>query len=338
MLGLDRGASAADVRAAFRHLAHVCHPDVAGQNGTQRFQKITGAYALLKGLSTEELEKLTKEDPPQPDVEQGHPPKTLFDWYRKRAARLDEKQARSGENSEYARREAQRRGVRVDLILDQYDQRLSRHLEQLELNRDEGMVECILSRLKSSIPEVRCLALGRAGAFISREDVFQAVTDVLNRWDVDEGTARLVSGLPLDSGTRCRLAGDVAGHAASFPNSLLTSLLGLRQTEGKPDLSLMERYLSTVAPDGVALIMRHWPAGQSPSDATLRHLLASNDPQVLVPVLSAMKQHFPRSATNHKRRLAMLKEHPAPAVRVWGRVLSEGAAKEGRTEKERSSV
>ena len=54
VLGLAPGATAADVRSAFRRLARTCHPDVAGRQGAFRFQQITGAYTFLKGLTPEE--------------------------------------------------------------------------------------------------------------------------------------------------------------------------------------------------------------------------------------------------------------------------------------------
>jgi len=320
VLGLEPGASTADVRAAFRRLAHALHPDVAGQEEAGRFQRITGAYALLKGLTPEELERFTttttapEEGPQGEEPEQPPRPRNLFEWYRKRAGRLDE--------TEEARREAKRRGVRVDAVLERCDQRLSRHLERLERDRSEVRADAVLSRLKSSVPGVRRLALGRVGPLTDREDVMDALAALLNRQEVDEETARLVAGLPMDDDTRRRLAGEVAGHAGVFPNSLLASLLGLRQPGETPDLPLMERYLPSVSPAGVALILRHWPADPPPADVTLRRLLASDDPQVLIPVLSAMKQRFPASARQHRRRLAELQSHPAPAVRVWGRVLT----------------
>ncbi|MBR1672224.1 MAG: DnaJ domain-containing protein [Fretibacterium sp.] len=309
VLGLRPGASVADVRAAFRHLARACHPDVAGSAGAQRFQQITGAYALLKGLTPEELEALAQAEP-QPA--QRH--QTLFDWYRKRReSELDE--------AEDARRETRQRGRRVDIVLEQYDQRISHRLEQIERSEDETLAGNVLLRLRSDVPAVRRLALEHAGAFANRSDVRQALAALLTRWEVDDGSARLVAGLPLNRDTRRRLAADVAAHAASFPNALLTSLLDLRQQGGTVDPALMERYLSSAAPAGIALILRHWPAGQSPADATLRHLLESDDSQVLVPVLSAMKQHFPKAASRHKKRLSELQKHPTPAVRVWGRAL-----------------
>ena len=58
-LGLEPGATEADVRSAFRRLALTCHPDVVGQGGALRFQQITGAYSLLKGLAPDELRQLS---------------------------------------------------------------------------------------------------------------------------------------------------------------------------------------------------------------------------------------------------------------------------------------
>ena len=118
-----------------------------------------------------------------------------------------------------------------------------------------------------------------------------------------------------------RLAADVASRAGQFPNSLVMSLLALRSRDVLPDPLLMERYLVTVRPECVAAILRYWPDDSAPSDAALRRLLGSEDGQVLVPLLSAMKQRFPHAVPRFRGRLKELQEHPAPAVRVWCRVL-----------------
>lgn len=320
-LGLEPGATEADVRSAFRRLALTCHPDVVGQGGALRFQQIAGAYSLLKGLAPDELRQLSGAGWRQRSLVKRRA-STFLDWYRSRRdrARQEAEEARRAEQAE-ERRQAEERSERVDRVLEQYDRSLSRRLERMSKSADAAQLNDVLSRLRSSVAEVRRLALGRVGTLINRAEVRQAVSDLLCRWDVDEKTARLVGALPMEAVVLRRLAADVASRAGQFPNSLVMSLLALRSRDVLPDPLLMERYLVTVRPECVAAILRYWPDGSSPSDAALRRLLDSEDGQVLVPLLSAMKQRFPHAVPRFRGRLKELQEHPAPAVRVWCRVL-----------------
>lgn len=320
-LGLEPGATEADVRSAFRRLALTCHPDVVGQGGALRFQQIAGAYSLLKGLAPDELRQLSGAGWRQRSLVKRRA-STFLDWYRSRRDRVrqEAEEARRAEQAE-ERRQAEERSERVDRVLEQYDRSLSRRLERMSKSADAAQLSDVLSRLRSSVAEVRRLALGRVGTLINRPEVRQAVSDLLCRWDVDEKTARLVGALPMEAVVLRRLAADVASRAGQFPNSLVMSLLALRSRDVLPDPLLMERYLVTVRPECVAAILRYWPDGSSPSDAALRRLLDSEDGQVLVPLLSAMKQRFPHAVPRFRGRLKELQEHPAPAVRVWCRVL-----------------
>lgn len=319
VLGLAPGATPADVRSAFRRLARTCHPDVAGGQGAYRFQEITGAYTFLKGLTAEELRRLPSAGPERPS-EGSHWP-DLFAWYRRRAERVEAEAeaAREAERREEERR-ARVRDERIDRVFARYEEALSERLARMEGAADRLQVRDIVSRLGSSVLAVRHLVLGSLGSLASRDEVLQAIGEVLCRWEVDDRTARLVAGLPLSAGSRRRLAEGLVRRADALPDCLISALLGLRMGK-RPDPALLDRYLARVRPSGVALILRYWPESVSPSDGTLFRLIDTDDDRVLVPLLCAMKQRFPAAALRLRPRLTALLEHPAPTVRVWSRAL-----------------
>lgn len=47
ILGVSRTATPEELKKAFRKLARECHPDIAGNEGAERFKEVTAAYAEL---------------------------------------------------------------------------------------------------------------------------------------------------------------------------------------------------------------------------------------------------------------------------------------------------
>lgn len=329
VLGLEPGATAADVRSAFRRLALTCHPDVAGRAGSVRFQQITSAYALLKGIDPDELADLANPGGRMTQEPEKRGVSSIVDWYFKYRDRArEEAEASRDAVREEERRRREERSRRIDGVLDQYGRSLTRRLESLSKSADEGVVSDIISRLRSSVPAVRRLAVGRVGTLINREDVFSTVVDMMRAWEIDDSSARLVAALPMTAGNRRRMAEELATRASSLPIALIASLLSLRDASAVRDPVLMERYLLYADNAGVSLILRYWPEGAQPGDAVVRRLLDSRDDDTLISLLSAMKRCFPQAAERFVSRISELMDSRTPAVRVWCRALLSASGRE----------
>jgi hypothetical protein len=325
ILGLPPNATAAEVRVAFRRLAKTCHPDVAGRQGSRRFEQITGAYTFLRGLPPEALRHVTSVSgmtPPSPARKKPGWVNPLS-WRRKRREPLEEQEEREEQARRAQEAEEKRRRIR-EARAEQILARGERAVEDLLRRMEEEMRNCntqdLTLRLLSETPEVRHLALSRLGALANQSELLDVLISVLNRWDIDAKTARLVTALPLTPQNLRKLAIAFAERASMLPNSLLTFLLRLRAPEPL-DRELLERCIRSAGPGGVALILRSWPEGSFVSPTLLRSLLSCEDEAVLVPLLTVMKQRAVSCPPWGQTRLNALLSHPGVAVRVWAKAL-----------------
>ena len=170
-------------------------------------------------------------------------------------------------------------------------------------------------RLKSKNPKVINAALRHSGHLVKRVEFRRAVTDILRRPEIDETTANIIGSLPFDDMTRKLIAMDSSDNAANLPAGLILSLIG-------SDSDVMESFLIHVKPEDAAMILRRWPSGKTMSMTVIRFLLGTDDARILVPMLGAMKDHFPKAALQNKKRLAELESHSTAAVRAWAKKLS----------------
>ncbi|MBQ9574411.1 MAG: DnaJ domain-containing protein [Synergistaceae bacterium] len=300
-LGLNIGATPDDIHSAFRKLARELHPDVTGQKSNYRFQQITGAYTLLKNLQPEELEALTVPD----SLTENEKLRAEHERQQRRA------EAERIERAEKVKQEA--RSAKIDSILSKYESDLSDYYANRKSGDDSDMRDVIL-RLKSKKSKVINAVLKHSAPFANRVEFRKALTEILNRPEIELSTAEIAGSLPFDVRTRKLIALDTADNSGNFPAGLIISLIG-------NDSDAMESMLLHVSPENAAVILRRWPAGRVMNDGVIRSLLSSDDMRVLVPLLGAMMTHFPKSAVKHRKRLAELESHSAAAVRAWARKL-----------------
>lgn len=289
-LGLDAGATADDIHAAFRKLARELHPDVTGSRSDYRFKQITSAYTLLKNLTPEELGALSSQTAKNKDI---------FDYYsdRKKYQLNDEK---------------------INSIIDKYEAELKSFYPS-RAGLENFDMDALILRLKSENPKVINAALKHAGNLVNRVEFRRAFAAVLSKKEIDEGLADIINSLPFEEGAKKLIALDAANNAENFPTGLITALIS---SDAEADADVMESFLLHVRPDDVAVILRRWPEKKIMNAAVLRKLLSSDDARVLVPVLAAMRKNFPGLAAQNKKRLNELENHSVAAVRAWAKKCS----------------
>ena len=282
------GASQEDIRSAFRKLAKEFHPDVTGQKSDFRFKQITGAYNLLKNLSPEELNALSAQNPEYQLIRAEH------------------------QRQEEARQAAQKFAERIDSILDKYDRELKDYYTNHPANSLD-IQEAIL-RLKSKNPGALRAVLKNSAHLVNRTEFRKALSELLNRQEIDSSCAEIIASLPFDTMTRKVLAADCSGNADNLPLGLIISLMGT-------DADVIESFLLHIRPEDFAAVLRRWPSGKIMNPNIVRRLLEAEDARVLVPVLSLMKSAFPQNAAFCRKRLSELESHPTAAVRAWAKKL-----------------
>lgn len=284
-LGLEIGASPDDIHSAFRRLARELHPDIAGSDF--RFKQVAGAYNALKNLTSEELNIKT------PKKTQ----KNIYDIYNAEKKRKSEEAV-------------------INSILDKYEEEFKNRYSNRKNFYSNIDIADIIFRLKSSNYKVVNSALKHSGHLANRVEFRRAFSEILKRPEVHDSTAEIIEALPFDDMTRKLIALDVADNAENFPTMLIINLIG-------SDSDVMESFLMHVKPDDVSVILRRWPSGKIINSNVLRKLLDSNDARILVPVLGAIKTHFPNLSLQHKKRLKELENHSTAAVRAWARKLTK---------------
>ncbi|MBQ3626787.1 MAG: DnaJ domain-containing protein [Synergistaceae bacterium] len=332
-LELEPDASPDEIKTAFKKLAKIYHPDVAAPKDAWRFQQITGAYSLLKNLNF--LENLDLDNLKLEDLENNN--------FNESAASRDDKadaseeqdeasasaKAKSNFKDDEAKAKARNKNfeLKLDKILTRCEDEINNYINKSEEiskrkleERQQELKDNIIFRLNSQLKEVRNIAIKRTGNLINRDDVRQTLINLILNHDLDSETSRLIEMLPMNDDTRERIASSVCEKSENFSSTLIIKLLDLRNLNNL-NLELIERYILCASPENLSLILRYWPKNKILSETALNNLLRSDDANILVPVLSSIKQNFPQEALKHNKRILELSAHESPAVRAWCRML-----------------
>ncbi len=194
--------------------------------------------------------------------------------------------------------------AKIDFILDHCE----RELKNFKAD-DSKNIKAVIFRLNSNNPAVINVALKHSEKFANDQDFLKALAKMINSGKFDNESSRLIGSLKFNTASRKFLANEIAVNN-NLPLGLILSIAG-------QDYDVMQKLLTNAAPEAVAPILRRWPANKIPDENIINMLLTSNDPVILVPVLSMMKIQFKNFMYRHKKRIDELNSHPSPAVRAW---------------------
>jgi curved DNA-binding protein CbpA len=347
------------VRSAFRRLARTYHPDVAGRRYSRKFEQITKAYAFLKELPQEELPRVKDKAAdivrPARDAKKSAAQSNAahrfsfrafrgffgkpFAWYRKKRESLGAEKERLRRAAEDARKKILlEKEARIDAALNRGERSVEDLMSRRERETMRVGTQGLALRLSSDNCQVRQLALTylaslaslrEFGELVNRPEIFEALFGMLQKWDIDEKTARMVSALKLNQENHRKLTRGLVVKAAVMPPALLSHLLRLHNAV-TTDRELLELYLRHAGASGIALILRQWPQGAFVSEPALCRLISHENESVLVAIFSAMKQRSVPCPESGLERLHSHMSHPNMAVRAWAKSLLPRAVKNQR--------
>ena len=183
---------------------------------------------------------------------------------------------------------------------------------ELKISQDTKSknLKAVIFRLNSKNPAVRQLALRHSGNCANDQEFLKALAKILKAGNIDSTTSRLIGALEFNSASKKFLASELVMNPEKLTLDLILNLSG-------QDYDIAQKLLINALPEAVAPILRRWPANKIPDAEIFGTLLKSDDPLILVPVLSLMKLHFQKFMFRHQKRLDELSLHPSPAVRAW---------------------
>lgn len=305
ILGVQPGAHLREIRSAFRRLALVCHPDVAGPGSAKKFETVAAAYARLKTATPAQISESLKKG------SRGAP------FSREKAGVRRSREA-------HREREQSERSKRVsDLLLERAlvdaELYLARVMEKAARVKEEQQSSSFAVRLLSAHPGVRMLALA---ALIRRPvdgAVLLALLEMVKRWVPDDDTIESLTLLSFSKKQKEELLRALSTKIPllSEPSAFALMRWSLLSEAG---VVVYEKMLSHPSARVIAHALPRWPRKEPPDDLTLIRLLKKEEEVVLVPLLRLLKDRkVPSWACARVRLLA--EKHASASVRVWARSI-----------------
>jgi hypothetical protein len=315
-LGLSQDASWDDVKRAFRKMARIYHPDVAGPDGTRKFAEITEAYMCLKELTSPGFGKVSANPARRNENrarEESEPKESIFrKFWNMLFSRESERTGKNAGEDGVSPARVRFIGSAISRAESEMMAVMSRRDEFTVRNRTDALIR----RLRSRHPAVVTLALRQLSVCNVKDEIASAMVEHFKRNLPAPETLERVLDVFSNSPLREELSRVMLTRLDMFSDEDAMTLLS-RLKRWKSPQSVYKKFLSHHSPAVVAYALSRWPPeGGDGGNADLTALLKKEEETILVPLLRILRREkLPHWTAARMEKL--MREHPSPAVRVW---------------------
>lgn len=326
VLGLRPGADAGQIRSAFRRLARSCHPDIAGAGSAQKFEQISCAYSLLKGLSKEELSLADCDTIDETAAGSSG----IGGWWGsfvngvhvRKEEREKKKRAEQAAHEEAERNRKIARDQRILSTIDTAVRRVNVILERRERQQHTSEIENVCIRLLASRHEVRLLALSRVSHFCRDRRVCDTILQMLKTRPFDGETLSALLTLSLGRDMFLKVINTVVDtkNFFSLSDEELMPFVSRMMFIIGDDSDMIKKLMRHSSPRILELAMRHWlPVDELPPQYALESALADScDEKTATAALLTISRCSHRAYTDWvKQRIAVLRGSENQTIRLW---------------------
>ena len=316
-LGLTPDASWEEVKAAFRRMARLYHPDVAGPDGAQKFTEITEAYMTLKETISTGVPHVPSREPAYQESSDWSVGNLLGGIWAKICSLFGGKRAREEDDEEPFEDDIPPARVRfIGSVISRAESDLGSLLSRRSAVKERSSNDAILRRLRSRHPSVVMLALRRISFRDKSDEIRRMALDHFRRNMPTSEVLECLLSIFASSDYADDLAQALTLHSASFSSGDVVLLISWFKRRRLP-VDYFAAFLSNPSDHVIAAVLSNWPQNERlPETTEVFNLLKKSDETILVPLLRLLKKEkLPIWIMPAITKLS--RDHKSPAVRVW---------------------
>ena len=328
LLGLKPGADARQIRSAFRRLARIYHPDVAGVFHSKKFEQISSAYLLLKNLTPEELSLC--EIRPKPKESRAKNTKESFfarlrrSYTEKEAKR--EADLRAKREMEEAAKEAHERAIsgHIDSILDKCEKEINLILKKKHNENLSREMSGIIIRLEASRYEVRLMAARSLSKYANTPLIQGALLNMLSMYPLTGEMLSLIDNLQWSREFMQRIIEIVSDNVRYIEEQEILPFIKKIIFMTADNKNIISKLMEHPSLRIMEFLIARWTFPALPDENVLKRIFSDvQNEKLIISTLNMLKKYdksmFPSWLT---QRIRELLTHDNVSIRLWARAIS----------------